>query len=151
MPTSSTASGLVPSSTERVEALPISDSPPPRLDVLDPLQLPPTIRYPRWARLALEVGFPISTLPTVDLLIHRESRGLPQLVNRTRNRDGSHDWGLLQINGRSWCEPTRYYPSGYLQTLRILNTCEELLDPLTNLKAAHAIWVYAKGFGPWGA
>ena len=63
----------------------------------------------------------------------------------------------LQINDRSWCLPTRWYPDGYLQTLGILTKvgCGELFDPATNLKAAKAIHDYSQetngnGFKPWG-
>jgi hypothetical protein len=61
--------------------------------------------------------------------------------------------GLTQINDRSWCLPSRYYKKGYLQSLGIIEYCEDLFDPLTNLIAAKALYDYSKekgsGFQPW--
>ena len=108
------------------------------------------LRYRMAAVAAVVLGMPVLVeLPTLDAIIYRESRCLSYVVNRTLNKDKSHDYGLTQINGRSWCEPTRYYPNGYLQTLGILKECDDLLNPVTNLEAAFALYTYAKGFGPW--
>lgn len=57
-------------------------------------------------------------------------------------------WGILQIHGPTWCEPSRYWPSGYLQAALILETCDELLDPAIAVKAARAI-VLEAGFEAW--
>jgi len=75
--------------------------------------------------------------------------------NTTLNADGSTDIGLAQINDRSWCLPTRWYPAGYLQTLGKINYCKDLFDPYLNLVAAKALYDYAEktngnGFTPWG-
>ena len=107
------------------------------------------LKCPQYETMILSVGFTRQELPTLDAIIYRESRCLSYVVNRTLNKDKSYDYGLTQINGRSWCEPTRYYPNGYLQTLGILNECDDLLNPVTNLEAAFALYTYAKGFGPW--
>jgi len=123
---------------------------PPRVIESDSVQTKrPTLRCPQYETTILNVGFTRQELPTLDAIIYRESRCLSYVVNRTLNKDKSHDYGLTQINGRSWCEPTRYYPNGYLQTLGILNECDDLLNPVTNLEAAFALYTYAKGFGPW--
>jgi hypothetical protein len=89
-------------------------------------------------------------------VIWRESRCLADAHNKTLNRDKSTDIGLTQINDRSWCLPTRWYPDGYLQNLGILEEagCGELFDPLTNLKAAKALYDYSEkqtghGWTPW--
>lgn len=57
-------------------------------------------------------------------------------------------WGILQIHGPTWCEPSRYWPSGYLQAALILESCDELLDPAIAVKAARAIFLEA-GFESW--
>ena len=57
-------------------------------------------------------------------------------------------WGILQIHGPTWCEPSRYWPSGYLQAALILDTCDELLDADVAVKAARAI-VNEGGFEQW--
>lgn len=123
---------------------------PPRVVERDSVQIKRSrLKCPQYETTILSVGFTRQELSTLDAIIYRESRCLSYVVNRTLNKDESHDYGLTQINGRSWCEPTRYYPDGYLQTLGILNECDDLLNPVTNLEAAFALYTYAKGFGPW--
>ena len=123
---------------------------PPRVVERDSVQIKRSrLKCPQYETTILSVGFTRQELPTLDAIIYRESRCLSYVVNRTLNKDKSHDYGLTQINGRSWCEPTRYYPNGYLQHLGILDQCDDLLNPVTNLEAAFALFTYAKGFGPW--
>jgi hypothetical protein len=111
---------------------------------------------PQWWGLALEAGWTEDLLPTLDYVMWRESRCLPDQHNTTLNRDGSTDVGLTQINDRSWCFGTRWYPNGYLQTVGVLNYvgCNELFDPYINLKAAKEIYDYSlrendAGWQPW--
>lgn len=111
---------------------------------------------PQWWALAREAGWTDDLLPTLDYVMWRESRCLPDQHNTTLNKDGSSDMGLTQVNDRSWCLGTRWYPNGYLQTIGILNYvgCNELFDPYTNLKAAKAIYDYSlrendAGWQPW--
>ena len=111
---------------------------------------------PQWWGLAKEAGWTDDLLPTLDYVLWRESRCQPDAHNTTLNRDKSADVGLTQINDRSWCLPTRWYPQGYLQTIGILPTvgCEQLFDPYLNLLSAKAIHDYAQqtngnGWQPW--
>jgi len=109
---------------------------------------------PEWHDLAVEVGISIDDLPTVMAIIHRESRCLPGEINKTLNRDGSWDWGLSQVNDRSWCEKNRWNPIGYLQAQGIIETCEDLLDPEMNLRSMLALMTYSEAnapcrFEPW--
>ena len=111
---------------------------------------------PQWWGLAKEAGWTDDLLPTLDYVLWRESRCDFRAHNTTLNRDKSADVGLTQINDRSWCLPTRWYPQGYLQTIGILPTvgCEQLFDPYLNLLSAKAIHDYAQqtngnGWQPW--
>ena len=111
---------------------------------------------PQWWPLAIDAGWTPDLLPTLDYVMWRESRCLPDQHNTTLNKDGSSDMGLTQVNDRSWCFGTRWYPNGYLQTVGVLNYvgCNELFDPYTNLKAAKAIYDYSlrendAGWQPW--
>lgn len=111
---------------------------------------------PQWWPLAIDAGWTLDLLPTLDYVMWRESRCLPDQHNTTLNKDGSSDVGLTQINDRSWCLPTKWYPGGYLQTMGVLNYvgCNELFDPQSNLKAAKAIYDYSfrhneNGWQPW--
>jgi len=119
--------------------------------------VPPMARCGQWWGLAFEAGWQPEEMEKLDYIMWRESRCDPTQHNTTLNADGSTDIGLTQINDRSWCLSTRWYPNGYLQTIGTLTSvgCEELFDPLTNLRAAKAIYDYAKetsndGFAPWG-
>jgi len=117
---------------------------------------PADAHCPEWWALAREAGWTDNLLPTLDYVMWRESRCLTTAHNTTLNRDKSADIGLTQINDRSWCLPTRWYPNGYLQTIGILPTvgCEQLFDPYLNLLSAKAIHDYAQrtngnGWQPW--
>lgn len=121
----------------------------------DPVRrVPLTAHCPKWWPVALQAGWQWGDLTTLDRIIHRESRCQPAAHNTTLNKDGSTDMGLTQINDRSWCQPSRYYKKGYLQSLGIIEYCEDLFDPLTNLIAAKALYDYSEksgnGFRPWG-
>ena len=91
-----------------------------------------------WADLALRAGFTPSDLPTALQVMELESMCLPDAIG-----DNGSSFGLMQIN-RFWCEPSRYWPNGYLQTFGMLDDCVELLDPLTNLTVA---WHIAANHG----
>ena len=107
---------------------------------------------PQWRELALSVGWHARNLSTLDRLMHRESRCRPGALNSTLNRDGSWDYGLMQINNKTWCLPSKYAFKGYLQAQKILKDCNELLIPAVNLMAALAVYEAAgNSFSPWGA
>ena len=93
--------------------------------------------------LARIVGWPKKELDTLVKIANRESRCTPRAHNKTRNVDGSEDYGLMQINDWSWCKPTRYYAKGYLQQLGIIKTCDDLFNPILNLTAAYALFEYS--------
>lgn len=108
-----------------------------------------------WWETAKKAGWRTHHLPTLDYILWRESRCNGSALNKTLNQDKSWDYGLTQINDRSWCLPTRWYPIGYLQTKAVLDYCKDLLDPFTNLKAAKSLYDYSErtngnGFQPWG-
>lgn len=105
----------------------------------------------QWRNHAVLAGWQVKDLATLDYIMHRESRCLPHALNTTRNRDGSWDYGLTQINNKTWCLPSRFYKNGYLQTMGIVKDCKELLNPFTNLVAALAVYEAAGNrFSPWG-
>lgn len=142
--TAPTSLGLLPDGVAPINVL------PSRLTERDSVYINKDgLKCPRWAELIVEIGFKLKDLKTVDALIWRESRCLAKAHNKTLNADGSQDFGLMQINDRSWCLKSRYYPNGYLQQLKILNVCEDLFDPAINLKAAFALYQYSEGFDQW--
>lgn len=105
-----------------------------------------------WHDLAMAVGWPAEEWPTLSYVLYRESRCNIDSWNKTDPHSGSR--GLMQING-FWCRPNRYDPNGFLQSVGVLNNCEDLFDPVTNLRAGLAIWTYGENKhgcgwrGPW--
>jgi hypothetical protein len=105
-----------------------------------------------WRELALMVGWPAEEWGTLSYVLHRESRCNIGSHNKTDPMSGSR--GLMQINGY-WCKPTKYSANGWLQDHGILTTCDDLYDPVVNLRAGLAIWLYGEGKhgcgwrGPW--
>ena len=105
-----------------------------------------------WHDTALSVGWPEAEWPTLSRVMFRESRCSTDAHNKTDPISGSR--GLLQINGY-WCRPSRYSQNGWLQDKGILSNCDDLFEPVTNLKAGLAIWLYGEhkhgcGWrGPW--
>lgn len=95
---------------------------------------------PQWIALAIEAGFTTDELPTVERLLNRESGCRPDAYNPDDPNGGSR--GLMQING-VWCD-------WFLQSLNIVTTCDDLYDPLTNLRAAKAIHDRHGNFNAWG-
>jgi hypothetical protein len=83
-------------------------------------------------------------MPTLDRIMYRESRCDPTQLNAADPNGGSIS--LTQIN-RFWCLPSRYYPSGYLQHVGVLDTCDDLYEPEINLRAALALVAYSESVG----
>jgi hypothetical protein len=111
--------------------------------------LPPA-KHPEcaeWLGLAVSVGWREVNLPMLERVLWKESRCLTDVHNPYDPNGGSH--GLAQVNG-FWCQGSRYYPQGYLQSLGILSRCDDLYEPEINLKAALAIFDYAQGWSQWG-
>ena len=90
---------------------------------------------PGWIDLAREVGWPEEELPMVAAVVYFESRCQADIKG-----DKAKSFGLMQIHTSSWCKPNKYWPDGYLQAKGLLKTCDELLDPATNLRVGLEIW-----------
>jgi hypothetical protein len=108
-----------------------------------PLEVADGQSCPGWIDVAREVGWPEAELPMVGAVTYFEAR-----CRMDVRGDKGKSWTAFQIHTKSWCRPTRYYPDGYLQTLGIVSTCANLLDPATAARAALAIWEYG-GWAPW--
>ncbi|MFZ9261636.1 MAG: hypothetical protein ACO23G_14595 [Limnohabitans sp.] len=91
-----------------------------------------------WADTAVRGGFVLDDLRIALQVAELESACLPNAIG-----DNGQSWGLMQINNY-WCTPVKYWPGGYLQTQGIIDSCTELLDPLTNM---HAAWHIATHYG----
>jgi len=107
--------------------------------------------------LAEQAGWPKKTWKKLGQIILRESGGCPNrigssIVDKNCNITGwtkatnKSDSGLLQINGVNW-DPKR---SGRQLLCAEHQICkqEQLLDPVTNLKAGYILYQKA-GWDPW--
>jgi hypothetical protein len=117
--------------------------PEPVKAVLRDLETPDGESCPGWMDVAREVGWPEAELPMVGAVTYFEAR-----CRMDVRGDQGKSWTAFQVHTSSWCRPTRYYPDGYLQSLGIVSTCDNLLDPATAARAALAIWQYG-GWAPW--
>ena len=97
--------------------------------------------------MARYVGWDESQLTTLIAVAQRESRCQPDAFNKADTVGQSY--GTLQIND-FWCLPSRYYKQGYMQALGLLDTCQDLFDLETNLRAGLAIYRYSNGWRAWG-
>lgn len=159
-PSDSPQAELPPPTTTPAPSVPqTAPEAPLRPDLGQPIPTTTTTLPPgkcaEWFPLAIEVGWPDSEWPTLDRVLWRESRCLPTAHNESDPRHGSQ-WGsvsLLQLNS-FWCLPSRYSERGWLQDQGIVETCDDLFDPRTNLLAGLAIYQYGVerhgyGWGPW--
>lgn len=130
---------------------------PIRPDLEQPVPAPtttlPATKCAEWYPLAVEVGWPVEEWPAVSKIMWRESRCRPEAHNGTDPNGGS--FGLMQINAY-WCKPSRWTEIGWLQDRNILDTCHDLYQPETVLRASLAIYLYSyekhgydRRFGPW--
>jgi len=100
----------------------------------------------QFSALAINLGWPADQRTVLEAVMARESGCRPNAHNKTLNRDKSQDWGLLQINGRSWTK--------WLIGKGIITQASDLLQAQTNLLAGLEIYNYGVerygfGWGPW--
>ena len=100
----------------------------------------------QFSALAVNLGWPADQRTVLEAVMARESGCRPSAHNTTLNKDKSQDWGLMQINGRSWTK--------WLQGKGIITQVEDLLHAETNLLAGLEIYNYGVerygfGWGPW--
>jgi hypothetical protein len=95
--------------------------------------------------LAVAAGLPTVEQATALKVAYRESRCFSDAYNGKDPMGGSY--GIYQISG-FWCRPSTYWPQGWLQTKGVLDTCDDLFDPLINTNAMVAIWRNS-GWLPW--
>ena len=120
-------------------------------------------KCPKAMRIALEVGFKKKDLKTLDRIVHRESKCITKSVGWNYRKPLTHrdcklapwkkyrkckavrsaDFGLTQINDRSWVT--------YLTQKKIITKVDDLLDARTNMRAAKALYDYSlsKGYHAW--
>jgi len=97
-----------------------------------------------WWHLASSVGFDDQMMPTLDQVMWQESRCDAMQHNASDPNGGSY--GLTQINA-FWCQPSKYYPTGYLQSMNVLTKCDDLYNPAINLIAAYELTRYSVNNG----
>ena len=107
---------------------------------------PYTSACEQFSALAINLGWPADQRTVLEAVMARESGCRPNAHNKTLNKNKSQDYGLLQINDRSWTK--------WLQGKGIINQTSDLLHAETNLLAGLEIYNYGVerygfGWGPW--
>lgn len=97
--------------------------------------------------MATYVGWDQAQLPKLLAVATRESRCMPGAFNQFDTVGQSY--GVMQINN-FWCLPSKYFKQGYLQAYGLLDSCTDLFDLETNLRAALNIYRYSNGWRAWG-
>lgn len=110
----------------------------------DETNLPPSCA--EITRLAPLAGFTEAESVILGRIAWLESRCETKIIG---DREHGGSWGILQIHGPTWCESSRYWPDGYLQSALILDTCTDLFDPWVAVQAARAIYLETGGLQPW--
>jgi len=100
-----------------------------------------------WAAYATRYGWPSSQTAQLAKIMHRESRCDPTQIG-----DQGNSYGLLQIHCPSWVAKSTYWPDGWAAANGYPITCQDLLDPATNLALGFLIWSGVPGSsGGWSA
>lgn len=145
----------VPDSTPTIaQPAPFSD---PYYDPIPVATTERPLRAPQTRQTAPE-GYCPQVLETAPLIGFRDDETvllarlawLESRCNETilGDLDRGVSYGILQIHGPTWCEPSRYWPNGYLQTKGVLDECEDLFDPGVSVIAAKFI-VNEGGYEQW--
>ena len=143
-PPAPTADDLAPAPITVWQGLEPASPTPPTTVVTTPITQPDACQTV--FDMARHVGWPEHELTQLVAVAYRESRCNPDAFNPSDPNGGSY--GIMQING-FWCQPSRYWPNGYLQAYGLLTSCTDLYDRKINLRAALAIYRYSNGWRAW--
>lgn len=95
-----------------------------------------------WAQHATTYGWPATQTDQLAKIMHAESR-----CNPTSIGDGGNSYGLLQIHCPTWVAKSTFWPQGWAAANGYPITCQNLLDPATNLGIGFLIWAGVPGSG----
>ena len=146
-PPAPTPADLEPAPITVWQALEPTSPTPPTSVVTTPITQPDACQIV--FDMARHVGWPSDQLGMVVAVAQRESGCDPSAHNTTLNRDKSTDIGVMQINDKTWCLPSKHWTKGYMQTYGLIETCQDLFDLETNLRAALNIYRYSNGWRAW--
>jgi len=99
----------------------------------------------QFSALAINIGWPLDQRTVLESIIYRESRCIPNAINKQDPNGGSR--GLMQING---------FWTPWLIERGIIEHKKDLLQAEINLRAGLEIYNYGidrygYGWGPWSA
>jgi hypothetical protein len=99
----------------------------------------------QFSALAVNIGWPLDQRTVLESIIYRESRCIPNAINKQDPNGGSR--GLMQING---------FWTPWLIERGIIQHKKDLLQAEINLRAGLEIYNYGLdrygfGWGPWSA
>lgn len=95
-----------------------------------------------WAGYALSYGWPATQTAQLAEIMRLESGCNPAAVG-----DGGNSYGLLQIHCPTWVAKSTFWPQGWAAATGYPITCQNLLDPATNLAIGFLIWAGVEGSG----
>jgi hypothetical protein len=95
-----------------------------------------------WAGYALGFGWPATEAPQLAQIMRLESGCNPYAVG-----DNGNSYGLLQIHCPTWVARSTHWPTGWAAANGYPITCNDLLDPATNLAIGFLIWAGVPGSG----
>jgi hypothetical protein len=95
-----------------------------------------------WAGYALAYGWPATQAPQLAEIMRLESGCNPAAIG-----DGGQSYGLLQIHCPTWVAPSSAWPNGWAAANGYRITCDDLLNPATNLGIGFLIWAGVPGSG----
>lgn len=123
--------GVLPSTTTSTTSTTTTTTTTTTLvEVAPPPTTVPDTECAEWYGAAMAAGWTPDLWPQVARVMYRESRCNPDAYNGDDPNGGSHS--LMQVNG-IWLD-------WFLQSKSIAWTTAHLYDPITNLKAARAIY-----------
>lgn len=106
---------------------------------------PPNGACSAWADYATGFGWPAIETPQLAKIMRLESGCTPTAIG-----DNGNSYGLLQINCPTWVLPSTHWPTGWAAANGYPITCNDLLDPQTNLAIGFLIWAGIPGSsGGW--
>jgi hypothetical protein len=98
-----------------------------------------------WAQYGTRFGWPQSEIATLTVIMGRESGCQPGAIG-----DQGSSRGLLQLHCPTWVQPNKFWPNGWAAAQGFDVTCNDLLNPDTNLALGFLIWAGVPGSsGGW--
>lgn len=106
---------------------------------------PTPVLCSEWAEYGRRFGWPENEIDQLTVIMGLESGCNPSAIG-----DNGNSYGLLQLHCPTWVAKSTYWPNGWAAANGYPITCNDLLDPATNLAIGFLIWAGVPGSsGGW--